>query len=79
MILWSENRTCDIFMENIAGLKFSVVSGLLAAFSGFFGKITFDSKIVDTISSKLQVGVRKVNWKTSMPKKIWLTKLYRLT
>jgi len=43
-------------MENIAGLKFSVVSGLLAAFSGFFGKITFDSQIVDTISSKLHVG-----------------------
>ena len=52
----------DIFMENIAGLKFSVVSGLLAAFSGFFGKITFDSKIVDTISSKLQVGVRKLSY-----------------
>ena len=62
MILWSENRTCDIFMENIAGLKFSVVSGLLAAFSGFFGKITFDSQIVDTISSKLQVGVRKLSY-----------------
>jgi len=38
-------------MENTAGLKHSVISGFFAASAGFFGKITFDSNVLDTISS----------------------------
>jgi len=43
-------------MEIIAGLKHSVISGFFAALAGFFGKITFDSNVLDTISSSFHVG-----------------------
>jgi len=43
-------------MENIAGLKHSVISGFFAALAGFFGKITFDANVLDTISSSFHVG-----------------------
>ena len=48
-------------MENTAELKHSVISGFFAALAGFFGKITFDSNVLDTISSSFHhfnVGVR---------------------
>ena len=45
-------------MEHLSGIWFSIFSGIFAAFAGFFGKVTFDSEVIDSISTLLDFKVR---------------------
>ena len=48
-------------MESVTALQHSVISGLFAALSGFFGKLTFDSAHVTSLAAILEVRVSDNN------------------
>lgn len=47
-------------MEHLSGIWFSIFSGIFAAFAGFFGKVTFDSEVIDSISTLLDFKYHRI-------------------